>query len=133
MLSKLSQAENITEGETTGSDFLGYITSRRDIYTCLWIMWEPLLPMPFQMTLLGLKHHESHLTWALNVRKWEWAGPSSRPPLCSLESLLLWVSPGPAPRPSHQQAAVAWSCWTAQRQPGGMSISSHPCPNWVFV
>lgn len=33
MLSKLSQAENITEGETTGSDFLGYITSRRNIYT----------------------------------------------------------------------------------------------------
>lgn len=78
MLSKLSQAENITEGETTGSDFLGYITSRRNIYTCLWIMWEPRLPMPFQMTLLGLKHQESHLTWALNVRKWEWAGPKRK-------------------------------------------------------
>lgn len=66
MLSKLSQAENITERETTGSDFLGYIMSRRDIYTFVDNVGT-LLRVPFQMTPLGLKRHVPYLTWAVNV------------------------------------------------------------------
>lgn len=73
--------------------------------------------MPFQMTLVGLKCHVSHLTWALNIILWwqaarlgenyrwvsRWAQVQDLAPH-------LWASSGASTRPSDQQAALV-PCW----------------------